>query len=273
MKLRTAIIGFGQISQSYTLDSRMKMHFQYATHAQVLRDHPAFDCQAVVDPAPEALQSAQSDWNIKETATHLAKLPSLDKIEVAVIATKPGYRAEIIELMPALKGVIVEKPLGSTLKEALIFLETCRKRRILVQVNLLRRADDTMRQLASGKLYSMVGDAQALSIHYGNGLLNNGTHMIDLARMLFGDILSVTAFPKTAFEEGPLPQDKNFALTLQWAHGLTASLQPLKFRNYRENSFDIWGEHGRLAITQEGLTMLEYRIADNRSADQRTSPC
>jgi predicted dehydrogenase len=266
--LCTALIGFGKISQGYSQDSRMKSHFSYATHAEVLRDHPSFSWQAVVDIDQNALINSQTNWGVPEIATHVSQLACLKQIEVAVIATQPDFRREVIESMPSLKAIIVEKPLALTLKAAQDFLDLCRQRNILVQVNLIRRADETMQQLASGGLAALIGAPQGATVHYGNGLLNNGTHMIDLCRMLLGEISELTAFTAGAFDEGPLPADKNFSVVLQADNDALVNLQPLRFSKYRENSLDIWGETGRLAIMQEGLTMLQYQVAENRSLER-----
>jgi len=135
-----------------------------------------------------------------------------------------------------------------------------------VQVNLWRRGDETFRALAAGRLEEMIGRPQAVFGTYGNGLLNNGTHLIDFVRMLFGAIGSVRAAgPVAPWQEGPLAGDINVPFCLHLTSGLVVMMQPLRFAHYRENSLDIWGEHARLSIAQEGLVLLLHPRREHRA--------
>mgnify|MGYP001412936739 CR=1 FL=1 len=55
-----------------------------------------------------------------------------------------------------------------------------------VLVNYWRRADRLFQALAAGGLTEHVGSPQAVFGLYGNGLVNNGGHLIDFLRMLLG---------------------------------------------------------------------------------------
>lgn len=266
-KLPTAVIGFGQVASGYALDAVMARHFPYAAHAQVLADHPGFDWLAVVDPLAEARTRAKDAWRINTVAADVADLSGLaNDIEVAVLATPPESRLRLLEHLPSLRAVLVEKPLGRSLADSAAFLSECSARGILVQVNLWRRADRAFRQLADGQLAQLIGAPQCGFGLYGNGLLNNGTHMVDFVRMLLGEILSVRAcMPETAFVAGPIVGDTNVGCSLQLANDVIVTLSPLRFAHYRENGIDVWGEHGRVAIYNEGLTIAHYRRAANRA--------
>ncbi|MBI4533562.1 MAG: Gfo/Idh/MocA family oxidoreductase [Candidatus Melainabacteria bacterium] len=265
-KLKTAVIGFGRIAQGYARDEVMAKHFTYATHAQVLAVHELFDWQAVVDPNEEALNWAREKWGIQHTAVSVDQLDSAKEIEVAVLATAPETRLRLIELFPNLKACVVEKPLAATQADAEKFVEMCRRRKILAQVNLMRRADRLTRQLALGGLVREIGEAQTVFGMYGNGLLNNGTHMVDLVRMLFGEIRCVQALSEIElFVEGPIVSDINLSFVMHLSSGLATVMHPLRFAHYRENGLDIWGKNGRLAYLHGGLTVIRYPRCDNRA--------
>lgn len=264
--LRTAVIGFGQIASGYAHDAAMARHYRYATHAQVLSAHPAFDWVAAVDPVPGARECARSDWGIGRVAADVASLENADAIEVAVIATPPESRLAILTHLPSLRAVLVEKPVGRDFAEASAFLDYCAARNIVVQVNLWRRADEMFRRLAESELATLVGRPQCVFGVYGNGLLNNGTHMVDFVRMLFGEVQTVSALaPQAAFKEGPIAGDFNIAFSMLLESGLIVTMSPLRFDKYRENGLDIWGDAGRLSILNEGLTIASYRHGANRA--------
>jgi predicted dehydrogenase len=265
-RFRTIVVGFGKVGAGYAKDPVMARFYPFATHAQVLAAHPDFLWDAVVDPADDALASARTDWKISNAVRTLKDLPRGYDPEVAVIATPPQTRLDVLNKLPTLRAVLVEKPLGSTLEDARAFLAYCQERNILVQVNYWRRADRVFRELAAGRLEDMIGPPISVFGLYGNGLLNNGSHMVDFVRMLFGEIAEVCADGAAATASAaPLPGDVHVPFHLNMKAGLTVSFQPLDFAEYRENGLDIWGEKSRLSILQEGLGIYLYPKNENRA--------
>lgn len=265
-RLRTVIVGFGKIGAGHAEDPIMARYYPYATHAQVLAVHPHFAWEAVVDPAATALEAARQHWRIPWAFSSIDELAGQYQPEIAVIATPPETRLAVVEKLPNLRGVLVEKPLGVTPAEGHAFCDYCAARGILVQVNLWRRADEQFRNLAAGGMTEAIGRPQAVFGVYGNGVLNNGVHLVDFVRMLLGEVAAIQVVPGgLSFKESPIPEDVNLPFVLRLADGLTVMMQPVKFAHYRENSLDIWGEKGRLAIMQEGLGIFLYPRQANRA--------
>ena len=259
-----ALVGFGQIAQGYLRDPKMRATLRYATHAQVLRDHPHFVWDAVVDPDPALLAAAREEWAIGDVAASPAALAGRDAIEVLVLATPPGDagRLEPLAAFPNLRAVVVEKPLGVDLPSSERFLSACAQRSLHVQVNITRRADATVNALASGGLGERIGAVQAAFGLYGNGIANNGTHMVDLVRALLGEVDAVQAAgdPRRRFAEGPIPGDRNIPFTLTLANGLSVPFAPVRFAHYRETALDLWGERGRLSYSRGGLSVRRWDV-------------
>ena len=262
---KTAVVGFGRIAAGYADDPAQARWYPFASHAQALQAHPAFDWVAVVDSSDTARASAKSRWGIDRVAASVDGLDNAADIEVIVLATPPDARRGILDRFPRLRAVIAEKPLGTNFADAESFVAECRRRQILVAVNLPRRYDADLRGLASGGLHQRVGPPMAAFGTYGNGIRNNGTHLVDLIRMLFGSIVSASVVAgATAFEEGPIAEDLNFPFSLVMAGGPVVMVQPLRFAHFREVSLDIWGERGRLQLVHEGLTAIHTPVAANR---------
>jgi predicted dehydrogenase len=267
--LRTVLVGFGGISAGLADDARMKRYFRYATHAQVLRDHPDFECIAVVDPRQDARDAAQSIWKIPITAADVAELPADLAPDVAVIATPPDARLGSIPPHASLRGLLVEKPIGSPGSgDSRRFMDYCLAHDIAVQVNFWRRGDVALQNLATGELHKLIGQCQAGSALYGNGLFNNGIHLIDLVRMLLGNIAEVRALSDLAAEtHGPIKGDYRVAFALKLRTGALIAVHPLDFSNYREVGLDLWGTAGRLQIAHEGLNILHYPRKPHRALE------
>ena len=197
----TALVGFGNIGVGYASDTAMAKYYRYTTHAQVLKAHPGIDWRAVVEPNASQQDIARADWDIPCVASSAADLKQdAEEIEIVILATPPETRLSILDHFPNAKAVLVEKPLGTCLNTSQDFIQYCENRGIKLQVNLWRRADQVFRQLASGGLNDRIGQVQNATGYYGNGLMNNGTHLIDFAQMLFGNIKSVRAFPGLALD-------------------------------------------------------------------------
>lgn len=262
---KTVLLGFGMSGAGYAEDSVMGTYFRYATHAQVLADHPLFSWQAVVDPSDKALKVARDKWNIPVTVKSVDAFLKRVKPDVAVLATPPKRRIEIIKKLPDIKAVLVEKPLGESYQEGFEFLDECKNRGIAVQVNFWRRGDDFYQSLSQGQLEKHIGKPQAALGLYGNGLLNNGSHMIDFVRMLCGDIRHAKVIcPESSFIEGPIPHDRNVSFSLSLRSGLNVVFQAIPFGPYREISLDIWGERARIGFYQESLGIYLYPRKKNR---------
>lgn len=265
-RYRTALFGFGRAGASYADDSRTAKHYRYTAHAQVLLDHPAFDWQAVVDPQPAALRIATERWKVPVTAATAEEVAKRVSPEIVVLATPPEARAAIVKALPGLRAAIVEKPLGRNAAEAKAFVALCAERHVTVQVNFWRRADTTFRRLASGELARRIGSIQAAAGWYGNGIRNNGVHVVDFLRMLCGEVRFAAVLGPSALADGSsVPDDVQFPAGLWFASGLFAVLQALDFAAYREVGIDLWGRKGRLTVLQEGLWIAASPRISNRA--------
>ncbi len=267
-RFRTAILGFGRIAAGFARDARMARYFRYATHAQVLADHPRFEWVGVLDPGAEARRLASEEWKVPVVTDSLEALERECRPEVVVLATPPDRRLELLAAFPALRGAIVEKPLGTDLAGSRTFVEACRERGVVAQVNYWRRADETLRTLAGGGLARAIGRPRAIWGVYGNGLANNGGHLVDLARMLAGEIESVQAVPAVPpVPAGPIGGDVDLPFTLHFSDGFAGAVLPVPFDRYREVALTIWGESGRLELLQEGLLQRVHPVREHRALE------
>jgi predicted dehydrogenase len=264
-RLRTVLIGLGKIGAGYADDPVMARFYEFATHAQVLLRHPKFDWDACVDSAPEARLAATDRWGVRHVAASVEELPDGYVPDVVVVATPPGARGRVVDAFPMARAFLLEKPLAISAAEGRMLVERCRDQGALVQVCLWRRADLGLRALAAGELARQIGSIQCLNVIYGNGLRNNGTHMIDLVRMLAGEVTEVRALQKVPCPAGPILGDLNVVFSLQLADGTPAVFLPVDFRHYRENGLEAWGRTGRISILQEGLVARVYQRKMNRA--------
>ena len=127
---------------------------------------------------------------------------------------------------------------------------------MVANVNLFRRADAANQRLRGGDFAELVGAVQFASVVYGRGLRTNALHMIDLVRMLAGDIAAArAATPLRAPADPALAWDSECAAVLELGGGAPVFLAPIDFARYRDVLIDFWGTEGRLEIFQSGLSL------------------
>lgn len=262
--LKALMVGFGGIARGLATDSRMAQYFPIATHAQALRADPNFDWVGVVDPDPVACQSARTEWQVAAFSDVAEAVPLAP--DVLVLATPPGNRADVLRQLPSVSAVFAEKPLGDA--DGKMLVDLCAARAIPLQVNFWRRGDETLNVLATGGLPRRIGTLQAATGMYGNGLANNGSHLIDMIRLLVGEPRWVQALgPALPLENAPIAGDIHVAFALGMAKNAVITVHPLDFSHYREVALDLWGTEGRLALQQETLDIRHLPLQPNRGLD------
>ncbi len=262
---KTLLLGLGKMGAQYISDPFISESVKYATHAQVITDHPLFSFEAAVDISQNALKFVDKNFKVKKLCLSVRDIENPEEIEVLVLATPPINRLEVLAYFPNLKALIIEKPIGRNKKESYEFAKECKRRKLITQVNLSRRTDQIMNLLQKGELSDLIGEIQCGFGVYGNGILNYAIHTIDLLRMLVGEITSVQALNNSnSFQQGPLENDLNLSFNI-YIKNIQITIIPIDFNNYREGSIDLWGTKGRLEILQEGLTIRSTSMDKCRS--------
>ena len=266
--LKTILIGFGNIAANYADDICMQKWFKYSTHLQVLTEHPDFYLKAVVDSSIVALEKAKGLGTIPEVKHNVDELDNPDEFDVAILAIPPERRIDIIKKLPKLRALIIEKPLSVDISDAYEIINLCQKRKIIAEVNFPRRFDEKVLESIE-KISNNLGHLQSAFAIYGNGLKNNGSHLLDLTRMLIGDCIWVQSLANGQCEKSsPIKNDINIPFALGFKNGVKLLAQVVKFDNYREVYLDLWGSRGRLSFLQEGLlsaysSLKKHRFSEN----------
>lgn len=251
--LKTILIGFGNIAANYADDIFMQKWFKYSTHLQVLRDHPDFYLKAIVDKNRNALDKAKLLGEIPEVKQNINELDDPDEFDVAVLAIPPEERVDIINKLPKVRAIIFEKPLATDISEAHKIIDLCQKRRIIAEVNFPRRFDEKLIESLK-RLPNELGTLQSAFAIYGNGLNNNGSHLLDLTRMAIGDCIWVQSLANGLYDQiSPIKNDLNIPFALGFKNEVKLLVQVIKFDSYREVYLDLWGTKGRLSFLHEGL--------------------
>lgn len=262
---RTVLVGLGKIGAGYADDPKMTGGQAVVCHAQALDAHARFEWIGAVDPDLAARARFARRWPHVPVAADMADLALPEPPEVLVLAGPPETRTPRVAAAAALKGLMLEKPVAANLDDAIALAAACAARGIVAQVNLWMRFDRSLRALGDG-LAREIGVPRAIFGLYGNGLANNGTHLVDRLVAWLGLPAGVSALGPPRLDPGlPLRGDANVDFALHWPGGPLATVQTIDYAAYRELSLDLWGDRGRLCVQAQGLFVQSYPRVANRA--------
>jgi len=295
-KLRVAMIGCEFMGRAHANAWRQAPRFFELAAEPVLQVLCARDA-AKLARAAEKLGFAEhtTDWR------SAIRRPDVDVVD---ICTPGDSHAEIaIAAAQAGKALLCEKPLANTLAEAEAMANAARAAGVasLVFHNYRRVPAVALakRLIAEGRigeihhyrgayLQDWIVDPafprvwRLVRAQAGSGALGDiGSHQVDLARFLVGEIAEVSGLLHTFVAERPLPggggrgrvdvDDASLAL-VRFANGAIGSLEGTRFATGRKNAnrFEINGSRGSLAFDLERLNELELYEEQGASSGFRT---
>jgi predicted dehydrogenase len=213
-RLRVGVLGAGPIAQ--------------AAHFEAIRKARDADLHAICDVAGDLLAEMAAIHHPARTHTDYAAMLADPALDAVVVAVADQFHVEAArQALEAGKHVLVEKPLGVTVAEGEDLREVVRATGLTLQVGTMRRFDpaiafarafireelgevlalkawycdsayryamtDTLQPLmrTAAGVRRPVGDPKADRRRYS--MLGHGSHLIDTARFLHGDITQVHA--------------------------------------------------------------------------------
>lgn len=212
-------------------------------------------------------------------------------VEAVIVATTHDALAECtLAAIAAGKATLVEKPAARSPEELHPVLAEAQRRRVVVKVGFnhrfhpaLRRAQEILRSGGIGELLYLRG-------RYGHGgrpgyerewradprisgggeLLDQGSHLIDLARWFAGDFVHVTGSISTYF--WPMPVEDNAFALLRTATGQVAWLHASWTEWKNLFSFEVFGQTGKLQVDGLGGSYGPERLTYYRMLPEMGPP-
>jgi predicted dehydrogenase len=261
--MRLAIIGCGLIG---------------GKRAQALAGCRLVACCDIDDPRAAAIAStvpgcaAVSDWR------GVVARPDIDAV---VVATTHDMLAPIASSAAALgKHVLVEKPGSRSIDELATVAAAARRTGVAVRVGCNHRYHRAFRKAREIVDSGALGDLMFIRGRYGHGgrlgyekewradprragggeLIDQGIHLIDLARWFLGDFTRAQGHIATYFWD--MPVEDNGFLLLTTASGQAAFLHATWTEWKNMFSFEIYGRFGKLDISglggSYGIERLTY---------------
>src|SRR5712672_630355 len=203
-------------------------------------------------------------------ANNLEELLHSESVRAVIVSTANNALAPItLAAVRAGKHVLVEKPGAIASKELAEIESAAAVTGSLVRIGYNHRFHPAFFKIRELMRTEALGEIMFVRARYGHGgrvgyerewradpklsgggeLIDQGVHLIDLARWFLGEFTRVDGFAHTYF--WPMPVDDNAFLLLRTAGGQTASLHVSCTEWKNLFSFEIYGRRAKLHI--EGL--------------------
>ncbi len=246
MSLRAAVIGCGFIGAG---EGTAGLGAQ--SHAAAWTAIAGVDLVALADSDPERLGRAQARWGVADGFPTAGALLAAARPDVVSLCTPDPSHGPLLAAIldtPSVRAVLAEKPLALDLDEAGHLVRRARDRGVRLAVNYGRRSLPSHRALRRWIAGGGLGTVQSVTGRYVRGLKHNGTHWLDLARFLVGEIRSVRPRPGEPVD-GP---DPTIDVMLEFEGGARGLLTGLRGVDYALFEMDLVGTRGRARILEGG---------------------
>lgn len=224
-KVSAVVVGCGRMGAGAT-DS----------HAAAFAKHPKTVLAGLSDVNADAMRAAGERFAVTTAADAVSLCrdvkPSIVSI-AASTATHADIALAILKAAPP-KCLFIEKPLARTVREARAVVETAKNAGVSVCVNYSRRFAPAYQALARELQSGALGTPRRVHVTYGKGLGNNGSHAIDLLRMLLGEPRSAAGKVATWAMPGP-DDDATYDAELLFDGDVRVA-----FSSFDENLASVW---------------------------------
>ena len=260
---KVLIIGCGNMAGGYDLlqpEDALPLG-----HAKAFAKHGGFALSACVDPDAAKRADFQQRWQVPAGFAGVQEVAAAGgQFDVISICSPTHAHAADIQSALALKPKLIfcEKPVTPNLQESQRAVQACADQQVLLAVNYSRRWSPQVTQLKAELADGHWGAVRSVSAVYNKGLLNNGSHMIDLLLALFGTlhIVSVGQAVADFFSDDPTVD-----ATLRTQQGLPIQLNVAHAQDYALFEMHIVTEKGVISMEDGGA---RWRLRHAKPSEQ-----
>ncbi len=223
-------------------------------HLAAVQAVPGLSIAGLVDPDPATRANARSR-HIDADAIVVSDLTTLPPRtgEVIAICTPAAVRLTVVEQALARRPrvVVIEKPLAMSLNEAGRIVAAVEQAGAELRVNFRRRFDPRHRRWRE----RAPKHPRAIVMRYGKGLMNYGSHLVDLLLDWYGPVeavQSLSAAPSSS------DVDSSISFRCRMAAGFDAIAVGIEGLDYDQFEIDIMGKAESVSLGSGGADIRRY---------------
>ncbi|MCC6563337.1 Gfo/Idh/MocA family oxidoreductase [Candidatus Uhrbacteria bacterium] len=251
------VIGAGRIGVGFDTPKLKEV----LTHAHAYRRHPEVELVGICDPDAAKVSKAAKKWGTRAFASIDVMLKEVQP-DLVSICVPDAQHVPVLKQVAAYKPklVICEKPLATNLAEARAIVRLYKKFKIPLVVNLSRRFDPRIQETRTEFLKGKYGKALAATATYANGVIHNGTHMVDLLHFFFGKRLRQESLVRMP---GHNRQDPGVGAFLSFEKCKQTYLIAGDASKYSIVELDLYFEKHRVRLCDFGFPYMEQTAEES----------
>lgn len=260
--LRVAIIGCGAVAGGDdALWLRGMAQRPPLTHAGAYRANPATALVAAADVDADRLARFGLQWDVAALYSDYREMLRREKPDILSVCTPASLHVEIVmeACRAGVPAVFCEKPLADDPTAALAAWRACERSGTVLAVNYFRRWNPAMASWGSRLAAGELGITRRATAYYTKGIMQNGTHAVDLLHWLVGRIETVQALCWAEEPDDDLAAD---ALCLTKT-GIPCYLQACRQADFNILEVELLTDRGRLRVAQNGRRLEWQGVRDD----------
>jgi predicted dehydrogenase len=268
--LSVLMVGCGAIAGGYdeAVDGR-----EVLTHAGAYACHPNFMVAACVDPDEARRRAFMDHWGVGAGFGDLAawRASGIGADVASVCVPTAAHEQVLGDLLEApIKAVFAEKPLTGDPAASRRLVDAYEAGGRALAVNYTRRWDDSMERLRRSIRKGEWGRVQSVTGHYVKGILNCGSHLIDILNFLVGPVAPIAVLQRHPGGAGP--GDPTLDAQLVTAEGAPVYLVGGDEKAFFTFEADLMMERGHIVIEDLGLTLRRRPVGAHEVYPSTTAP-
>lgn len=259
--LRVLIVGCGNIAGLFD-QGRAQSDFPY-THAGAYTRDDRFNLAACVEPDDKRRSEFMAVWDVPTGFRSIEEVLDSDiQFDVISICSPTTCHAHDLDIALRLKPklILCEKPFTTSVAETERLVEECRKSNVLLAVNHTRRWDPDVSKLQADMQAGKWGQLRSVVGYYNKGILNNGSHMLDLLHLLVGP-MEIVRVGKPVHDF--YPDDPTVPVWLEGKHGLPVHLVCGHAEDYAIFELQLIFSLGVLTMEEGGMYWRERHVKES----------
>lgn len=181
----SVVVGLGNIGMRLDLEAGSD---RVATHARAFTVHPGYELAAGIDPDANARTLFERHYRLPAFPDIAAMQATGVRPDIYSIAVPTPLHSKVYAQAIAQRplAILCEKPLAESMLEAERMVAAAEACGCVLAVNYMRRFEPGVLALRSLIAGGELGEIYKGYAWYSKGLLNNGSHIVDLLAFLLG---------------------------------------------------------------------------------------
>tara|TARA_B110000483_G_scaffold243576_1_gene334273 strand:- start:1193 stop:2113 length:921 start_codon:yes stop_codon:yes gene_type:complete len=258
------VIGLGNIGFLYDIKKNKKNLIK--THSKAINKHPNFKLLCGIDINKNRANKFQQKYNVPVFSNFSESIINCFPDIVVVAVPTNLHKLTVIEIIKYHKPkyILIEKPMGGTLKEATYINKICKNNNVGLVVNYPRVCDKdfmNIKKFIKKTNKSIVGNA-----FYTKGLIHNGSHFVNLLENYFGKVKKIKVIEKLKKIE---KIEKQLKVKFDFQNA-SILFTPLSSVNRMANILELFIDDKKINFSNDGNIVVNYLRFKNKISKIKT---